>query len=165
MRVAASDSSALIHLAAIVRLGLLCEFYDEVIVPPAVWREVVELGAQRTGVKEVRQAAAEGWLQIKSPTSTATLAFLRGQLDAGEAEAIALALEQSPEILLLDEEFGRSIARQFGLKITGTVGILIRAKLTGRIPSLRQELDQLRGPGRCYLSESLYQTALKETGE
>jgi predicted nucleic acid-binding protein len=165
MRVAASDSSALIHLAAIARLGLLREFYDMVIVPPAVWREVVEQGEQRTGVKEVRQAAAEGWLQIKPPASTATLSYLRSQLDEGEAEAIALALEQSPEILLMDEEFGRSIARQFGLKITGTVGILIRAKLAGRIPSLRRELDQLRGPGRCYLSESLCQTALREVGE
>jgi predicted nucleic acid-binding protein len=73
--------------------------------------------------------------------------------------------ERSSEILLLDEEHARSIARQLGVRITGAVGILLRAKLAGLIPLLRPELDQLRGAGHCYLSQAIYESVLRQAGE
>jgi len=165
MPAAVSDSSPLIHLAVMGRLDLLRTFHEPVMIPPAVWHEVVGQGGGRPGAREVQQAKADGWLKVEAPAPTPTLNFLRGRLDVGEAEAVALALERQPEVLLLDEGHGRAVARQFGLNITGTVGMLIRARLGGQIPNLRTELDQLRGPAGCYLGQSVYEAALRAVGE
>lgn len=165
MRKAISDSSPLIHLSAINRLPLLNRFYDHVIIPPAVWREVVDKGAERQGAIEVREASSQGWMKIVAPTEGPVLNFLRGRLDSGESEAIALALELNAEILLMDEEYGRSVGRQFGLAITGTVGILLRAKMKGLIPNLGTELDNLRRSGHFYLRQSIFDSVLKQAGE
>jgi len=59
---AVSDSSTLIHLAALSRLDLLQTFFDSVLIPPAVWREVVGEGRGRAGADDVVQAEQEGWL-------------------------------------------------------------------------------------------------------
>lgn len=58
-----SDSSTLIHLAAIGRLGLLKRFYRRITIPPAVWREVVEQGGSRAGAVELEQARQAGWIR------------------------------------------------------------------------------------------------------
>ena len=60
MGLVVSDSSTLIHLAAIGRLALLKEFYGCIVVPPAVWREVVEQGGGRVGAVEVEQVRQGG---------------------------------------------------------------------------------------------------------
>ena len=165
MPVAVSDSSPLIHLAAIGRLELLQSLHAGVLIPEAVWREVVVQGGNRPGGREVEDARAAGWLTVESVIPSPTVAFLRNQLDAGEAEAIALALERRPVVLLLDEGFGRAVARRVGVTVIGSVGILSRAKRAGLFPRLRPELDRLRGPGRFYLSQSLYEAALRDAGE
>ena len=162
---AVSDSSTLIHLASISLLGLLNEFFEHVLIPPAVWQEVVVQGAGRKGASDVRQANSDEWLIVETPAPNPILHFLRAKLDDGEAESIALALERLPEVLLLDEEHARAIARQLGVRITGAVGILLRAKLAGLIPLLRPELDQLRGSGHCYLSQAIYESVLRQSGE
>ena len=61
-----SDSSTLIHLVAIGRLGLLKEFYGRITVPPLVWREVVEQGGGRAGAVEVERARQAGWIEVFS---------------------------------------------------------------------------------------------------
>ena len=66
-----SDSSTLIHLARIQRLALPKRFYGRIIVPPAVWREVVEQGGDRPGGVSVAQAREEGWIEIAAPTDEA----------------------------------------------------------------------------------------------
>jgi predicted nucleic acid-binding protein len=62
------DSSVLIHLSGIGRLGLLRELYGKLIVPSAVWREVVEEGMGRPGVIEVQEARGEGWIEVRPAT-------------------------------------------------------------------------------------------------
>jgi len=64
MATAVSNSSPLIHLAAIGGSGLLREFFNEILVPPAVWREVVDEGRGRPGAAEVELTAQEGWLRV-----------------------------------------------------------------------------------------------------
>lgn len=162
---AVSDSSTLIHLARLGRLELLREFYDRVLIPPAVWEEVVEQGHGRAGAREVEKAAQAGWLQIKAPTNDLLLRLLKSELDNGEAEAIALAVEQEAEVILLDESPARQRADVYRLQKTGVVGLLIRAKVEGKIASLRQELDRLRQDAGFWISENLYQRALQSVGE
>ena len=66
MRAAVSDSSPLIHLAAIGRLELLHSFHEAVLIPDAVWREVVTQGGNRPGVSEVLHAQNTGWLKMET---------------------------------------------------------------------------------------------------
>ncbi len=165
MPAAVSDSSTLIHLVLLSRLDLLREFYDEVIIPPAVWHEVVEQGHGRPGAREVEKAARSGWLKVEAPTNELLLRLLKRDLDDGEAEAIALSVERGTAAVLLDESHARRRAGVYRLQKTGVIGLLIRAKIEGKLPSLREELDRLRHEAGFWISENLYQQALEAVGE
>ena len=160
-----SDSSTLIHLAAINRLALLFEFYTQIVIPPAVWREVVEQGGGRAGAVEVEQARQARQIAILSPVDEPLLRLLKRDLDEGEAEVIALAIEQQASLVLLDETDARETAELYGLHKTGIVGLLIRAKQEGLIRSLRVELDKLREQAGFWIEDNLYQRALVAVGE
>jgi len=160
-----SDSSTLIHLAAIDRLDLLQTFFQRVTIPPAVWREVVEEGGGRAGAAEVAQARQAGWISLAEPTDSALLRLLKRDLDDGEAEAISLSLEQGAALLLVDETDAREIADLYDLPKTGAVGLLIRAKKEGLIKLLGPELDKLLHRGGFWIGEALYHRALEAVGE
>jgi len=146
-------------------LGLLRENYDSIIVPTAVWREVVIEGEERSGAIEVQYAYDTGWIEVFEPSNQVLLRLLKRYLHDGEAEVIALALEIQAGLVLLDETDARKVAELYQLRKTGIVGLLIRARLEGKIPSLRQELDRLRVEGGFWISDELYQQALKTVGE
>jgi uncharacterized protein len=162
---AISDSSTLIHLARVGHLGLLREFYGQVTVPPAVWREVVEEGEGRPGAREVEEAQRSGWLSVVAPANTSLLRLLDREINEGEAEVIALALEQAPEVILLDESDARRVAEVYGVPKTGVVGLLIRARIAGKISSLRSELDRLRRDAGFWITDDLQRQALEAVGE
>ena len=160
---AISNSSILIALSRIERLELLhLRFPEGILVPQAVWREVVETGSGRPGAEEV---ASVSWVTVRPVGNKALVSLLRLGLDEGEAEAIALSLEEPAEAILLDEKNARRTAKRLGLAILGTVGILIWAKRTGAIPNLRAELDVLQSKGNFRLSKSVYQQAISAVGE
>jgi predicted nucleic acid-binding protein len=159
-----SDASVLIDLGAIGLVGLLREFYAEIFVPPTVWREVANVGS-RPGAAEAQLARNEGWLHVKAPASSTFLLHLRGLLDNGEAEAIALAMESPQSLLLIDESEGREAARRLGLDFTGTLGVLLRAKRIGRIAVVKPLLDDLIQHYGFRLSRALYEQLLKQVGE
>ena len=165
MGLVVSDTSTLIHLAKIGRLCLLKEIYGRIIVPPAVWREVVEQGRDRAGATEVDQAHQAGWIDVLTPTDTALLRLLKRDLDDGESEVIALAIEQQASLTLLDESDARTIADLYGLTKTGVIGILIRARQQGHIRSLKTELDRLLQQGSFWIEKTLYDRALGAVGE
>ena len=107
--IAVSNSSPLILYAGIGRLDLLGRVFTEVIVPPAVWEEVVAEGAGRPGAVEV---ARMPWIRRRALDHQGTALALLSELGPGEAEAIALRLKLGqPGPLLLDDRKGRRIAR------------------------------------------------------
>lgn len=130
--------------------------------PRAVWREVVETGADRPGAQKVASAS---WLVVEEVADRSLVSALRIKLDEGEAEAIALFCQQPVEALLLDEKNARRIARRMGLPLLGTVGVLIWAKQNGLIPILKEQLDELQFRGKFRLSRLVYQEALRRVGE
>ncbi|MBR1369804.1 hypothetical protein RJ53_10085 [Methanocalculus chunghsingensis] len=152
---AISNSSPLIHLSLIGRIGLLRR-YSSVIIPPAVWDEVVEDGDDRPGVAEIRLFRKEGWLSVIQPKNTALLHLLENDLHRGEAESIALALEIEHDIILLDESEARRVAGSYNLAFTGIIGLLIKAKREGSISSLEDEMRRLRTNGHFWIREDLY---------
>ncbi len=157
-----SDSSVLINLAWINQLDLLPRLYQGVIVPPAVWQEVVEKGAGKPGAHEI---AAAIWLQVKEPENRLLIHALRQDLDAGESEAIALALEEKADLLLMDERIGRAAAQHFNLPVIGLIGILIIAKQKQMLPEIKPSLDILRQVAGFYIAEPLYQRILRDASE
>lgn len=160
-----TDSSVLIHLTKIGQLDLLRRLFGEIVITPSIWREVVERGDLRAGVSEVSQARTSGWIEVVAPTNDALLLLLKRELDDGESEAIALAVEKRADLILLDEGEARRIADLYGLAKTGVLGILIRAKREGHIASLKGELEKLRTLGGFWIDERLYQIALAACGE
>jgi predicted nucleic acid-binding protein len=158
-----SDSSTLIHLAAIGHLPLLLQFFDHLVIPTAVWREIVEEGRGRPGQREVEEACAAGWIEVASARDHLLVTALKQELDEGEAELLALAVEGQARLVLADETEARRVAKTLGLKTTGIVGLLIRAKREGKINLLRPELDRLRPAFR--IDDRLYQRALEAVGE
>ncbi|WP_303884140.1 DUF3368 domain-containing protein, partial [Acetomicrobium mobile] len=87
------------------------------------------------------------------------------QLDYGEAEVIALALEMGARLVLLDEKEAREFARKLGLKVLGTIGLLIWAKKEGIIDNLKVYLDALQMKAGFRVSQQLYKQVLKEVNE
>lgn len=162
---AVSDSSPLIHLAAIGRLLLLKDYYNSIIIPTAVWREVVEQGGDRKGAMEIKNARDEGWITVASPKNAPLIKALLQDLHEGEAESIALAIELQAGIIILDESEARHCAEQHGLPVIGIIGILMQAKADGKIKSMRAELERLHKTGNFWISKSLHQVILTTAGE
>ena len=157
-----SDTSVLINLAWLDKLSLLNKLYGDLLLPQAVWVEVVEKGAVKPGAVDVEAA---DWIQVCEVANKALIQALRQDLDAGEAEAIALALETNAELLLMDERLGRATAQHFGLRYIGLIGVLITAKKRGFIVNVKPDLDRLRQVAGFYISESLYKRILKDVAE
>lgn len=159
------DSSTLIHLAGIGRLDLLCSYHQNILIPPAVWTEVVSLGRDRTGVQEVSDAYHMGWIRVVAPQNQILINGFLGVVHAGEAEAIVLAIERQPIVIFLDDGDARRLAARYGLKKSGIIGILIRAKNDGIISSLQKELDRLTKEGHMWIHDGIYHEALRRVGE
>ena len=160
-----SDSSPLVYLTRLDRFDLLRQLYDRVFIPGAVWREVAEEGATKPEGTNVRQAVSAGWLRLETATLEAFIqdaAFL--ELGDGEREAIALA-HSKHALLIIDEAEGREVARRLGIPVTGTIGVLVEAKLKGLIPEVRSELNRLKETTNFRFTEDLLAIALQKAGE
>lgn len=160
---AVANSSVLIALSGISQFSLLKQrFAEGILIPNAVWHEVVETGGSRPGVMEIQAAA---WIRRRTVKDQDYVRLLCAELDAGEAEAIALARQEQADVVLLDEKEARRVARRLGMHVLGTVGLLIWAKREGLIPSLREELQALQEKGGFRLSQELCIAALRDVGE
>lgn len=157
-----SDTSPINNLAAIGQLQLLGQLYETVIIPEAVYKELLGPPAE-SGAREVE---AYDWIQVQSVADRSVVEeLLNSRLHIGESEAIALALSLQVEQILIDERNARQIAESRGLKFTGVIGVLVEAKRRGLISEIRLSLDMLRGPVSFWVSESLYQRVLKMVDE
>jgi uncharacterized protein len=142
------DSTCLIGLERIGRLDILQALFDPVIVPPEVAREF---------------GASLSWLKVAAPANQTLVSALKMLLDDGEAAAIALASELGHRIIL-DDLQARSVGKNLGLRVIGTIGILLKAKRAGIIPQLKPVLDDLELNG-FYVGDALKKEALRLADE
>lgn len=160
MPLVVSDTSPVRALAHLNRLDLLTTLFNAVLIPPAV-RD--ELARPRRRFSPVDVALIPG-ATVRAPRDIAYVQHLRRELQAGEAEAIALAEEVGAQ-LLIDEMAGRQVALRRGIRITGVVGVLVEARKSGLIGPVVPVLEQLRSELGFYLSDQLIEFARRESGE
>lgn len=152
-----SNTSPLTNLAAIGHFPLLQELYQHIHIPIAVWSELNANGIQWPGSHQTHTSA---WIERVSVANRALVTALQRDLDQGEAEAIALALELHADLLLIDERDGRRVAERLGLRVTGVVGLLIEAKAQARLSQIRPLLGNLRHDAGFFISDRVYALAL-----
>jgi predicted nucleic acid-binding protein len=136
---------------------LLEAIYQVVIIPDVVARELA--ASSNLTISEILQLS---WIQSQSLTSSQLVNQLQQErgLDAGEANAIALALELQADDLLIDERLGRQEAVRLGLSIIGILGILLVAKQRSLIPQVRPVMDTLINQAGFRVSPQLYRRVL-----
>lgn len=152
-----SDTTPLISLLKINRLNLLEKLFGEVLIPQAVFNE---LTVDERFSLEADQIKRESFIAVKpvnNPESASILKRATG-LDQGESEAIVLTDELQADLLLMDEAKGRNVSTQMGIKIMGTIGILMAAY------EVRECIDGLQRAGR-HIGQRHYQALLNKLKE
>lgn len=157
-----SNTSPLTNLAAIGHFELLRKLFGEIHITSGVWEELNKGGRRHPGSSEVEGAS---WIEHHDVGDKNLVVVLRRDLDRGEAETLALAVELRAELVLLDEQEGRHAATRLGLRPLGVLGILLEAKRLGEIEEIRPLLDELRHRAGFFLSEHLYRQVLELAGE
>lgn len=160
---AVSNSTPLIGLSAIRSLDLLHSLFDPVIIPEAVYDEVVTNAKGRPGAQGVARAK---WLRIERATDEAAVKRLmrHSKLHRGESEAIVLAQELKADHLVIDDWTARRVAENSGIRVVGTFGILLAAKLTGLIPEVAPLMRALLAAG-IYIDPKTFRDVLLRAGE
>lgn len=121
-----ADTTPIITLMKLQRLDLLEKFFETVIVPHAVFEELISNSNYLTEAQMVVECPFLKRCKVSDRQSIKILREVVG-LDAGESEAITLAEEKHADLLIIDERKGRRVAKQMQLKIVGTIGILLQA--------------------------------------
>ena len=155
-----SDTTPLISLLKINRLDLLKKLFGDVLIPQAVFDELTDDERFRLEADQIREKKFIVVKPVNNPESTNILKRATG-LDQGESEAIVLTDELKADLLLMDEAKGRNISAQMGLRIMGTIGILMAAYEEDELSSdeVRECIAGLQHAGR-HIGQRHYQLLL-----
>lgn len=159
-RLIVSNTTPIINLAQIGRLDVLEALFGKVVVPPAV---VTELHAKRELFPKAGDAAV--CFEVVHPDDKLLIRGFRSAVHAGEAECLALAMENPGSLLLLDDLQARALATANSLPFTGTLGCLVEAKAIGIINAVAPLIEQLRVSARFWISMEVESRVLKDVGE
>jgi uncharacterized protein len=134
-----SNTSPLFYLHRLRHLNLLQKLYQRIIVPEAV---VDELNAGRDLGEDVPNVEDYDWIEVR-PVRAPELVRLITDLGAGEAQVLTLAIEEPGSLVILDDRLAREVARMRNIRITGTAGVILKAKQEGHISAVAPLLNRL----------------------
>lgn len=154
-----SNTTPIISLLKLSKLEILKDLYAEILIPEAVYIEI-ETGKNKAYYQDLKKL---DWIRIEEIQDKKALTYFL-DLDLGEAESIVLANEVGADLIILDEKLGRFHAKHSGLKVTGTIGILLKAKARGLISSIKPLLYELIEKD-VWISESLISEILQKASE
>jgi predicted nucleic acid-binding protein len=145
-----ADTSCFILLDNINELILLHKLYPKIITTQVVADEFGK--------------PLPHWVEVATPQQVHLKKISVYPIDEGEITAIALAMDYSDSVLIIDDLKARQVAEKFGLAVKGTIGIVVEAKLRKQIPSIKPLLEKINATN-FRLSKNVFQAALKEAGE
>ena len=161
MRKVVVNTTPLIALSHVDQLDILKKLYGEIIIPEAVYREL-SVKAESICKKAVDRSLE--WIRVESIKNQMAKTMYKTQLHDGEVEVMILSKEIVADVVIIDDANAKKHAKYLGLPVTGTLGVLIKAKQEGHINELKPILHQMVENG-IYISQSLIELCLKQVGE
>ena len=155
MRKVISNSTPLIILSKICELEILKKLYGEIIIPRAVFEEVT---IKSDAIKNL------SWIKILEVQDKTDRKIYQAKLHDGEVEVMMLAKEISADLLIIDDNAAKKFAKFLGFKVTGTLGILVKAKAEKIISEVSPILDKMLAE-KFYISKKIKNLILKTAGE
>ena len=161
MRKVVVNTTPLIALSHVDQLDVLKRLYGEIIIPEAVYRE---LSIKTESICKMAVDDSLEWIRIKSINNEMAKAMYKTQLHDGEVEVMILSKEIAADVVIIDDANAKKHAKYLGLPVTGTLGVLIKAKREGYISELKPIFSQMVENG-IYISQCLMESCLKQVGE
>ena len=155
------NSSPLIYLSAIEKVGILKKLFHEIIVPEAVKREIMSGGKDNFAFKELH---SEKWIKTRQVKNKLAKNYLLTDIDDGEAEVIVLAEELKAITVIMDDRLGRKLAKLRGLNVIGTLRVLVSAKEKGIITEIKPLIKQIKQAG-FWISADVQKAILEQSKE
>jgi len=155
-RIVVVNSTPIIALFEIGQLDILKHVYNEIVIPVAVHEEVT--------VKDANLLDGCDWIHIKPISNHTAKEMFTTALHDGEVETMLLAKEINADLVIIDDGLARKHAKYLELNLTGTVGVLLRAKSLGIISKVAPILDSLI-KNDFYISDNVYNEVIKLAGE
>jgi len=161
MRKVIANSTPIISLCLIGKLSLLKDIYGSIVIPEAVFKEI---SAKPDSVAKNELDKSLDWIQVCKIKNEMAKMFYKSQLHDGEAEVMILGKEIDAGLLIIDDKNAKKHAKYLGFNVTGTLGILIRAKRSGYIQNIKPLIDKLI-INNIYIDSKIIEFCLKEAGE
>lgn len=161
MRKVIVNSTPLIALAGIGCLDVLQKLYGKITIPRAVYTEI---NAQPDSECAQQLKLNADWILIDDISNVEAKSYYKTQLHDGEVEVMILAKESSADLVIIDDNNAKKHAQYLGLSVTGTLGLLMKAKSVGYISELKPLLQKLVD-NRIYISQALIDKCLRIVGE
>jgi len=156
------NSSPLINLSKLGKLGIIEKLFENVIVPRAVYNEIIVNGSGKDWQSDLENLFKLKIINIVDVKDMNLVKALRLEIDYGESEVIALALETNADLIILDEVDARKVAEMYDLKKNGFIGLLIKAKNKGIIEeNLKDMIDESIKKG-FWINKKLYNKIIKQ---
>jgi len=156
-RIVIVNSTPVIALASIDKLHLLKEIYKTVYIPKAVKDEVF---AKQGSKAQIELAKAGEWIQVRQIQNSESKKFFRVQLHDGEVEVMILGKELGADLLIIDDYVAKEYAKYLDFKVTGTLGVILRAKESRLVDKVKPHMDALIQNG-IYIGSKVYEEVLK----
>ena len=152
------NSTPVIGLANIGKLDVLRQMYGTITIPQAVFDEIKSPSVQR------QVNANRDWIVVEQINDASQKQMYRAKLHAGEVEVMILAQEKKADLVILDDNAAKKTAKFLGLRVIGTLGILVLAKKRGYIKEVSPVLDALKRDG-FFVSGDLCDLVLRQADE
>ena len=161
MRKVIVNSTPLIALCHVNKLVVLKQLYGEIIIPKAVYDEI---SVKEDSICKKTVDESLDWIHVQEIQNQVAKTMFKSQLHDGEVEVMILAMEQQADVVIIDDQNAKKYAKYLKLPVTGTLGVLMKAKQNGYIFELKPILDSMIQNG-IYIKENLVELCLKQVGE
>lgn len=161
MRKVIVNSTPLIALSNVDKLEVLKMMYGEITIPRAVYEEI---SVKPDSICKKMVEEARDWINVEDIENEMAKLMFKPQLHDGEVEVMILAMEKKADLVIIDDSNARKYAKYLELTLTGTIGVLIKAKQKGYVSEIRPLIDGLSRSG-LYLSKTLIEKCLEQVGE